>query len=173
MPKVKKKRVGFVIDMTPLVDITFLLLTFFMFTAKFKTEAEAEQKFFIKRPEATADTSKLPQQDLAIIKIAIDSATSDTSYFYEVVNEEARTQIWQNTEGVPESMYDKPQIEIRKDQLPILEKLVLNTQLVTKRTAKFAVDADKRVRYEWIFNAMEAMRKGQATVFNFVTEKRQ
>ncbi len=28
----KKKRVGFVLDMTPLVDITFLLLTFFMFT---------------------------------------------------------------------------------------------------------------------------------------------
>lgn len=28
----KKKRVGFHLDMTPLVDITFLLLTFFMFT---------------------------------------------------------------------------------------------------------------------------------------------
>lgn len=27
-----KKRVGFALDMTPLVDITFLLLTFFMFT---------------------------------------------------------------------------------------------------------------------------------------------
>ena len=28
----KKKRIGFKLDMTPLVDITFLLLTFFMFT---------------------------------------------------------------------------------------------------------------------------------------------
>lgn len=28
----QKKRIGFVLDMTPLVDITFLLLTFFMFT---------------------------------------------------------------------------------------------------------------------------------------------
>jgi biopolymer transport protein ExbD len=28
----KKKRIGFRLDMTPLVDITFLLLTFFMFT---------------------------------------------------------------------------------------------------------------------------------------------
>ena len=55
MPKVKKKRIGFVIDMTPLVDITFLLLTFFMFTAKFKTEAESEQKFYIKRPVASGD----------------------------------------------------------------------------------------------------------------------
>ena len=70
MPKVKKKRVGFVIDMTPLVDITFLLLTFFMFTAKFKSEADNEQKFFIERPKASADTSKLPEVDLATIKIA-------------------------------------------------------------------------------------------------------
>lgn len=33
----KKKRVGFYIDMTPLVDITFLLLTFFMFTTTMAT----------------------------------------------------------------------------------------------------------------------------------------
>lgn len=32
-----KKRVGFVLDMTPLVDITFLLLTFFMFTTTMAT----------------------------------------------------------------------------------------------------------------------------------------
>ncbi|HRP01722.1 MAG TPA: biopolymer transporter ExbD [Candidatus Kapabacteria bacterium] len=33
----KKKRVGFYLDMTPLVDITFLLLTFFMFTTTMAT----------------------------------------------------------------------------------------------------------------------------------------
>ncbi|MCX6155403.1 MAG: biopolymer transporter ExbD [Candidatus Kapabacteria bacterium] len=33
----KLKRVGFVLDMTPLVDITFLLLTFFMFTTTMAT----------------------------------------------------------------------------------------------------------------------------------------
>ena len=87
MPKVKKKRVGFSIDMTPLVDITFLLLTFFMFTAKFKSDAEAQQKFTIQRPKVTPDTTTIPQNDIAIIKIAIDSATLDTNYFYELSNE--------------------------------------------------------------------------------------
>ena len=88
MAKVKMKRTGFVLDMTPLVDIAFLLLTFFMFTAKFKSEAESEQKFQIKRPKASADTSKLPDKDLAIIKIAIDSvAIGDTSYYYEMTND--------------------------------------------------------------------------------------
>jgi biopolymer transport protein ExbD len=33
----KTKRTGFVLDMTPLVDITFLLLTFFMFTTTMAT----------------------------------------------------------------------------------------------------------------------------------------
>ncbi|MCX8055805.1 MAG: biopolymer transporter ExbD, partial [Ignavibacteria bacterium] len=96
MAKVKKKRVGFVIDMTPLVDITFLLLTFFMFTAKFKTQAESEQKFVIKRPASTpVDTATIPDKDLAVIKVAIDSATSDTMYYYEVLNEADRQAVWQ------------------------------------------------------------------------------
>ncbi len=36
MPAVKKKRMSIAIDMTPLVDVAFLLLTFFMLTTKFK-----------------------------------------------------------------------------------------------------------------------------------------
>ena len=59
MSKIKKKRVGFVLDMTPLVDITFLLLTFFMFTAKFKSESENQNKVEIKRPQTQSDTAKL------------------------------------------------------------------------------------------------------------------
>lgn len=39
-----KKRVGFHLDMTPLVDITFLLLTFFMFTTTMATPQIMEMK---------------------------------------------------------------------------------------------------------------------------------
>lgn len=170
MPKVKKKRVGFVIDMTPLVDITFLLLTFFMFTAKFKTEAEAEQKFFIKRPSATADTSKIPEQDLAIVKIAIDSATADTTYYYEVVNEEDKDRIWKMTELPPEMM-DDAQLNLQEN-LDLLGRLIKNTRTVNNKT-KFAIDADRRLRYKWVEDAIDIMRKQKATRFNFVTEKEQ
>ena len=37
-----KGRVGFRLDMTPLVDITFLLLTFFMFTTSMTTPQTME-----------------------------------------------------------------------------------------------------------------------------------
>ncbi len=36
MSRIKSKRIGFRIDMTPMVDVAFLLLTFFMLTTKFR-----------------------------------------------------------------------------------------------------------------------------------------
>jgi biopolymer transport protein ExbD len=169
VPKVKKKRVGFVIDMTPLVDITFLLLTFFMFTAKFKTEAESEQKFFIQRPKASADTSKMPERDLAVIKIGIDSATGDTSYYYEVVNEEDRKLVWANVPNIPPDQLTNAQLRV---DLNLLGELIKETRRTNSKT-RFAVDADRRIRFKWVSDAMDVMRKGRATVFNYVTEKKQ
>lgn len=42
MPHIKKKRVSIRIDMTPLVDVAFLLLTFFMLTTTFKPPEDVE-----------------------------------------------------------------------------------------------------------------------------------
>lgn len=168
MPKIKKKRVGFVIDMTPLVDITFLLLTFFMFTAKFKSEAESEQKFVIERPKASADTSKLPEQNLAIIKIAFtDSTKVDTSYYFEMTNVDEWKQVKEKANLSAEQI-EKGQLKVNKD---VLNELVRNTGFVNPKT-KFAIDADKGVRFEWISTAMDIMRKNRFTSFNYVTEKR-
>lgn len=50
---------------------------------------------------------------------------------------------------------------------------------ITKKTAadktqlRFAIDADKRIRFKWIADAMEAMRRTRQTQFNFVTDKQQ
>lgn len=169
MAKVKKKRVGFVIDMTPLVDITFLLLTFFMFTAKFKSEAEAEQKFFIERPLASADTSKLPEQDLAIVKIAFsDSTKQDTSYYYEMTNEVNWLAVKSGIEGLtPEQMQDA-QLQV---SIETLEALIKQTYIVNSETS-MAIDADKSIRFKWVSEAMDVLSKNKFTKFNYVTKKR-
>lgn len=177
MPKVKKKRLSFVIDMTPLVDITFLLLTFFMFTAKFKTEAESEQKFFIQRPQVSADTSKLPEHDLAIVKISIEtdsiSGKTDTSFYYEIVNEQDRAVVWDQIKDFKAT--DKALMKVGtldSTGVKMLSHLVRLTRSTNINT-KFAIDADKRLRYKWVWTVMnDVMRVNQATVFNFVTQKK-
>ena len=167
MGRVKKKRVGFVVDMTPLVDITFLLLTFFMFTAKFKTEAEAEQKFTIDRPESSADTSKVPDVDLATIKVAIDSVESDTLYYYAMTNEQDREKVWGQVETLNPEEEKKALIAVSKENL---NKAVEMTRRINPDT-KFAIDADQSLKFKWVFNAMDILRKNRATVFNYVTDK--
>ncbi|MGA1250482.1 MAG: hypothetical protein ACO3YM_08405, partial [Candidatus Kapaibacteriota bacterium] len=50
---------------------------------------------------------------------------------------------------------------------------------ITKKTAaekaqvRFAIDSDKRIRFKWIADAMEVMRRTLQTQFNFVTDKLQ
>jgi biopolymer transport protein ExbD len=169
MPKIKKRRIGFVLDMTPLVDITFLLLTFFMLTAKFKSEAESQQRFTIVRPQATADTSRLPDKDLAIIKIGIDTVASDTSYYYEMTNEADWLQVIGSLQQlqVPEAQ----RVRQLKVSLQELNELIRQTRIV-RPTTRFAIDADRRVRYKWVEDLMEVLRQNRATIFNFVTDRR-
>jgi biopolymer transport protein ExbD len=179
VPKIKKRRMSFVIDMTPLVDITFLLLTFLMFTAKFKSEAENEQKFTIQRPQAVADTSKLPETDLAVINIDIsDDNKSDTVLYYSLTNQADRDKIWE--------MRDKKGLDFTPDQVEklselkktsliqvdtaLLGKLILVTRVVNK-TTQFAIDADFSIRYKWISMIMDIMNRNNARKFYYVTVK--
>lgn len=173
MSKVKKKRVGFVIDMTPLVDITFLLLTFFMFTAKFKSQAESEQKFVVKRPATTpVDTATVPDKNLCVVKVAVDSATTDTTYYFELTNEVDRKLVWDATPELTADQRAKHQIPV---SLEVLEKLLHNVNLAdvqTKKRTKFAIDADKNLRFKWVYDVMNAFRHNAITSFNYVTDKR-
>lgn len=62
----KMKRVGFVLDMTPLVDITFLLLTFFMFTTTMATPQVMEMSV---PPESPEDV-KINEKELMTILVS-------------------------------------------------------------------------------------------------------
>jgi biopolymer transport protein ExbD len=50
---------------------------------------------------------------------------------------------------------------------------------ITKKTSaekaqvRFAIDSDKRIRFKWISDVMEALRRTRQTQFNFVTDKQQ
>ncbi len=65
--KRKRKRVGVHLDMTPMVDVAFLLLTFFMLTTQFKPPEEVE----IELPTSHAEV-KMPGTDLVTVTVAAD-----------------------------------------------------------------------------------------------------
>ncbi len=153
--------------MTPLVDVAFLLLTFFMFTAKFKSDAENEQKFDIKRPVASADTSKLPEIGTALVKIALDEKTGDTVMFYTVSSERDRSVVYSQVPGLSaDDAAKKAQVQVQ--DTTVLGNLVLATRKADNKT-KFAIDADKRVNFGRIEQVMNTFRAQGATIFNFVT----
>lgn len=163
----KPKRVGFKLDMTPLVDVAFLLLTFFMFTAKFKSDAENEQKFEIKRPNASADTTKLPEVGTALVKLGIDSKTNDTVMYYAVTNEKDREAVYSVLPGLSQQQAAS-QAQVEVPDTTALGALVLASRRQDNRM-KFAIDADRRINFRRVEQVMNTFRSQGATIFNFVT----
>ena len=60
----KKRRIGISIDMTPMVDVAFLLLIFFMCTTQFKPP----DKDKITLPESNSE-AKSPESDIITIAV--------------------------------------------------------------------------------------------------------
>ncbi|MFZ1571832.1 MAG: biopolymer transporter ExbD [Candidatus Kapaibacterium sp.] len=161
------KRVGVVMDMTPLVDVAFLLLTFFMFTAKFKSDVESEQKFDIQRPKASADTTKLPEKNTATVKVAIEG--NDTTIWYALSNVSDRSPVYMIVPGT-DATKASSMTQIQIPDTSTLGAMILQTRRQNSKY-KFVVDADKRVNYGRIEQVMNTMRNQGATIFNFVTIK--
>jgi biopolymer transport protein ExbD len=68
MPAKKMKRIGVKIDMTPMVDVAFLLLIFFMSTSQF----DPPQKVQIQIPESHSNL-KVPESDVMVLSISKDN----------------------------------------------------------------------------------------------------
>ena len=67
MAKHKMKRLGIAIDMTAMVDVAFLLLTFFMLTTQFREP----EKVPVELPSSNADV-RLPGSNILMLTVARD-----------------------------------------------------------------------------------------------------
>src|SRR5438132_13828729 len=80
-----KRRVGIRIDMTPMVDVAFLLLIFFMVTTVFRTPQALE----INLPPDDKTQVQIKESDVLSIRVLPD----DRTYFKNAANPWSRTTI--------------------------------------------------------------------------------
>jgi biopolymer transport protein ExbD len=175
MAKIKIKRHGFRLDMTPMVDVGFLLLTFFMLTAKFKPQSD--EPLQIQLPVAIEDTTKLPDANIVTIQVGLKpkpDGTADTLIEYGISNEKDRAPIYRPL-NLPDPKTGQPlsdaqlamkgAVVVNKNNL---ETIVLNSRLQNP-SMRFAIDADSGVNFGTIDDVMHALQKEGATRINLVT----
>jgi len=150
MPKHKKKRLGTRIDMTPMVDVAMLLLTFFMMTTQFKPPEDVEVVL-----PASHSEFKLPESHIMMLYVTKDG------------------NIWLgfDTQGMMERLFGmqnkyKKSVEVDKTTLGNL----LITARINDPKLRTVIKGDKDAPYGPMEDVMDVLVKAKITRFNLVTD---
>ncbi len=149
--KHKKGRVSVFIDMTPMVDVIMLLLTFFMLTTHFKPAAEAE----VQLPSSHSEF-KLPESDVMTITV-----TADNRYFLGLDSQRLRARLFGEENAL------KSGIELEDKQT--LAELLIQARIANPKL-RTVIKGDKNAPYGPIEDVMNILQKIKITRFNLVTE---
>ena len=147
----RKGRVNVFIDMTPMVDVVMLLLTFFMLTTQFRPPAEAE----ILLP-ASNSVIKLPESDVMTITV-----TKDDRIFLSVDSQRLRGELF----GAENALKAGVQVE-GSEQLAtlLMQARSLNPKLRT------VIKGDRGAPYGPVQDVMDVLQKVKISRFNLVTD---
>jgi Biopolymer transport protein len=150
MPKHKKKRLGTRIDMTPMVDVALLLLTFFMMTTQFKAPEDVEVII-----PASHSQFKLPESHIMMV----------------YVNKEGKIYLGVDAQDLMERLFGKESkykraIEVDKNTLGN----ILMQARINDPKLRTVVKGDKDAPYGPIEDVMDVLVKAQITRFNLVTD---
>ena len=150
MPKIKKGRVGIKLDMTPMVDVAFLLLTFFMLTTQFKPPEDVTVEL-----PSSHSAFKLPESDVMMITIA-----KDGRIFLGLDAQSLRIKLF-GPEG-----RNKLSTEVSKEDLGnmLIQARIANPRLRT------VVKGDRGAPYGPVEDVMNILQKTNITRFNLVTD---
>lgn len=193
MPKVKVKRTAPSLDMTPMVDLFFLLVTFFMLTAT----ARPDEAVIVDTPSSASEI-KIP--DVNVITITVDK--NDRVFFgvdgqptrevlldriaknYGVgfTEEERKTFSLLSNFGVPINqlqgflaMESNARKDVNQPGIPIdstrneLGDWVLQTRLTNPQVV-IAIKGDQDVSYPTIKRVMDILQEKKVDRFNLITD---
>lgn len=150
MPKHKKGRVGIRMDMTPLVDVAFLLLTFFMMTTQFKPPEEVS----VILPTSNS-AIKLPESDVMMLTV-----NKDGEIYLGLDSQRLMGRLFGQ-----ENMY-RAAVQVKKEDLGnlLVQARINNPKLRT------VVKGDKDAPFGPIEDVMDVLQKTKITRFNLVTD---
>jgi len=137
-------------DMTPMVDVAFLLLTFFMLTTSFKPAEEVQ----ITLP-VSHSAIKLPESDVIVLTV---NKTGDI--YFGVDSQQLRAALF------GEENKNRAGIQVSKETLPqlLIQARSMNPRLRT------VIKGDKEAPYGPVEDVMDILVKAKITRFNLVTD---
>lgn len=151
MAKLKKKRLNIKIDMTPMVDVAMLLLTFFMMTTSFRPPEIVQ----IDMPEAHADVV-LPETNVLTITVG---KTGDL--YVGLDSQRDRVKVFGESARLRKG---EPVSDIKELPNIIANARVSNIKLRT------VIKGDKGAPYAKVEDVMRILQQLNITRFSFVTE---
>ncbi len=154
MLKSKKRRINIRIDMTPMVDIAFLLLIFYMATTSFKPP----EKLHVSLPASHSEI-KLPESDMLYVTV-----TKEDSVMVEYITKQKVER-----EGKEISELIRHYQEATPIDLPLV---ITNIRATVPGAYKWfvVIKADKDVRYGTMNSIMNALQEIKISKFSLVTE---
>ncbi len=146
----KKRRIGISIDMTPMVDVAFLLLIFFMCTTQFKPPERDK----ITLPESNSE-AKSPESDIITIAVTPPKPEYGGQSHVRVIYRQAGQEV--SREMTPET--------VASDLAT-----VLSNARAANPMARMIVKMDKDAPYGVMADMMQALQDAKAPRFNVMTE---
>ena len=146
----KKRRIGIAIDMTPMVDVAFLLLIFFMTTTQF----QPPEKDKIELPKSNSE-AKSPESD--VITIAVTKRPG-VSVVFKV----------HTADGAQEVRLDLNPASLTTDLGPALQRA-----RAANPAARVVVKMDKGAHYGIVADMVAGLQQANATRFNVQTNLKQ
>jgi biopolymer transport protein ExbD len=142
----KKRRIGVSIDMTPMVDVAFLLLIFFMTTTQF----QPPEKDKIDLPKSSSE-AKSPESE--IITIAVTKAPAVKVTYKQ-----------RGPDGLSEITLELNPATLTTDLGPALKRA-----RAAAPSARFVIKMDRGAEYGVIADMVAGLQEANATRFNVQT----
>lgn len=156
MARIKKHRVGIKLDMTPMVDVAFLLLTFFMLTTTFRPPEEVS----VTVPDSHSQL-KLPSANVITLTI-----TREKRIWMDVDAQVVRAKIF----GMDYAQKAGKEITV-EELTTLINKARLENLAIrgAKGAMRVVLRADKDADYDIVSEVIDILQKAKINTVNFIT----